>query len=297
MTRSSLARHLLVDGARTLTLLAGGRPAVAGGLVLAYHDIGDDSSNTTNYYLPPRQLRRQLQWVRDSGLRFVDLLELSQRVAAGRDVDGLVAVCFDDSLAGVHHHAMPVLIDLGVPATVFAVSAALGGDPAWWPGATRVMTRGEVEEWVAAGLQVGSHTRSHASLPALDGAGLTDEVKGSRAELEDLIQAPVPIFAYPFGHYDPRVREQVVEAGYLCAYTFLNGRITTGDDTFRLPRLNMWSGHRRARLAYHLARSPLSWPPHQFPEVLAGGGLGTPDDPRPHRGRGNRRPSGLVTVE
>jgi peptidoglycan/xylan/chitin deacetylase (PgdA/CDA1 family) len=291
MASTPAVGHLLVDGARTLALLARRRPVVAGGLVLAYHDIGDDPANTTDYYLSPRLLRRQLQWVRDSGLRFVDLLELSERLVAGEDVDGQVAVCFDDSLAGVHHHALPVLADLGVPATVFAVSGALGCDPPWWPGARRVMTRHELEEWVAAGLGVGSHTRTHTSLPVLGGTALTDEIRGSRADLEDVTQGPVPMFAYPFGHYDPAVRAQVVDAGYLCAYSFLNGRITTGTDTFRLPRLNMWSGHRRARLAYHLARSPRSWPPHQFPEVLAGGGVGIPDDPRPHRGRGNQRRS------
>ncbi|HLI25226.1 MAG TPA: polysaccharide deacetylase family protein, partial [Acidimicrobiales bacterium] len=188
MVSPSLVGQVVADGVRTLTVLAGGRPAVAGGLVLAYHDVGDDPSNTTDYYIHPRLLRRQLSWARDSGLRFVDLMELSRRVVAGEDVGGLAAVCFDDSLAGVHHHALPVLTDLGVPATVFAVSGVLGRDPAWWPGARRVMTRHELQEWVASGLRVGSHTRTHASLPAVSGAGLAEEVRGSRAELEDVAQ-------------------------------------------------------------------------------------------------------------
>lgn len=244
--------------------LAGGRLEPHGAIVMTYHNVGSDPTDTTDYYVAPDLLRKQLAWARQWGTRFVDLLELSEAVAAGRSVDGWAAVCFDDSLAGVHHHAMPVLADLDVPATLFTVSAALGDDPPWWPGAERVMTSAEVEEWAAAGLRVVSHTRTHASLPHVSDAQVRDEILGSRGELEDLIQEPVTLFAYPFGHYNPLARTVAKEAGYRCAYTFLNGRVTPEMDLFRLPRLNMWSGQSRARLAYHLARSAASWPETQL---------------------------------
>ncbi|HEX2063500.1 MAG TPA: polysaccharide deacetylase family protein, partial [Acidimicrobiales bacterium] len=241
-------------------VLAGGRLRTPGAIVLAYHDVGDDSANKTDYYVSPRQLRAQLTAARAWGLRFVDLAELTEAVASGEDLDGMAAVVFDDSLAGVHHHALPVLLDLGVPATVFAVSDALGTSPPWWPGAARVMTRAELEEMAALGFRVASHTRTHPSLPPLGARRQADELAGSRAALEDVTGGPVELFAYPYGHYDPGVRAAVADAGYRAGYSFLNGRITAGMDRFRLPRLNMWPGQGPARLAYHVARPPASWP-------------------------------------
>ncbi|MDQ2727739.1 MAG: polysaccharide deacetylase family protein [Actinomycetota bacterium] len=254
---------------------------------MTYHNVGSDPTDITDYYVSPELLRNHLSWARQWGTHFVDLLELSEAVAAGRNVDGWAAVCFDDSLAGVHHDALPVLVDLGVPATVFTVSAELGNDPPWWPGAERVMTSGEVEEWSAAGLRVASHTRTHASLTDIPAAQVSEEIKGSRRQLEDLVQGPVTLFAYPYGHYNPLARAVAAEAGYLGAYTFLNGRVTPETDTFRLPRLNMWSGQHRVRLAYHLARTAASWPEHQL-ESRHGR---TPPNAQPPNGAEANRPA------
>lgn len=258
----------LSGAASGVSALGGRRIRADGAIVMTYHDIGVDPTNTTDYYISPDQMRDQLVWAQQWGMHFVDLLDLSEAVAEGRLVDGWVAVCFDDSLAGVHHHAMPILMDLGIPATVFTVSAALGSDPPWWPGAARVMTPAEVVEWSDAGLRVASHTRSHASLTDISDTQVRDEINGSRRELEDLIQESVTLFAYPYGHFDPRAREVAAETGYRCAYSFLNGRITPYTDLFRLPRLNMYRGQKRTRLAYHLARPPTSWPDHQLERCL-----------------------------
>lgn len=273
--------------ASAVRLATTGRGVAPGGVVFAYHDVGVDPTNTTDYYVTPELMRRQVAAAQSWGIRFIDLADFSQRAIDGAELDGLAAVVFDDSLVGVHHYAMPVLLDLGVPATVFTVSAALGTDPAWWPGAARVMTRAEALEMAAAGFRLSSHTRSHASLPHITPARLTDEVVGARAELEDLTQAPVELFAYPFGHYDQRVVDEVQAAGYSCAYSFLNGRVTPGLDLYRLPRLNMWSEQGRLRLAYHLARSAASWPDHQLPRFYgnkgepAAGSVGGPGDQSP----------------
>jgi peptidoglycan/xylan/chitin deacetylase (PgdA/CDA1 family) len=217
----------------------------------------------------PRQLREHLAAARQWGLRFVDLAELVSVILAGHDADGLAAIVFDDSLVGVHRHAMPILTELGLPATVFAVTGALGSSPQWWDGAARVMTSAELSETAEGGFRIASHSRTHPSLPQLPLEELRQELVGSRRELEDLISAEVDLFAYPFGHYDPRVREEVALAGYRAAFSFVNGRVVAGLDPFALPRLGMWKQSRR-RLAYHLARSARSWPGTDLPAVGAG---------------------------
>jgi peptidoglycan/xylan/chitin deacetylase (PgdA/CDA1 family) len=239
----------------------GGRPLTTpGAVVLCYHDIGNDPVNQTDYYIKPRQLRSQLRWAMQWGLRFIDLHDLVEAFVSGKPLDGLAAIAFDDGLVGVHRHALPILVELGLPATVFAVSDALGATPPWWGGADRLMTRAELLEVSQAGFRVASHTRTHPRLPRLEEKALREEVAGSRAGLEDLAGAPVDLLAYPFGDSDARVQGMAADVGYRAGFSFQNGRVTAASTRFRLPRLNMWNGQRRTRLAYHLVRPPASWP-------------------------------------
>ena len=265
---SRLAGPLSAAG-RLLTGSAGR----GGGVVLCYHDVVAGPEVDDPWNVTAAQLRTHLRVVRRLGFRFVTLADLTGRALRGEPVDSLAALAFDDALAGVARHGLPILHELGVPSTLMTVSRAWGRPPPWWPGAERTMTRAELAEAVAHGIDLAAHTRSHASLTALaDGptGPLRDEVAGCRDELEDLTGAPVDLFAYPFGHHDPAVRAQVQEAGYAAAFTFLNGRVEPvgpGLDRHRLPRLTMGAHQSAARLTYHLARSAASWPDHQLDRV------------------------------
>ena len=248
-----------------LRMLGGGTVRASGAVVFAYHDIDDDPANATTYLATPDRLRAQLLSVISWGLSFVELGELCDRHAQGESLDGLAAISFDDGLHGVYRHALPILRELDIPATVFVVADPRSSAQPW-PG-SRAMTDQEVRELADNGVTIGSHTMSHASLPGLDASALRHELGDSRAQLEDLVQRPVDLLAYPYGHHDPRVRAEARASGYRAACTFLNGRFTTEVDPYQVPRLTM-NGQHRARLAYHVARPAPSWPDHQVGIVL-----------------------------
>lgn len=255
----------------TVNTLLGRAGNRRGAVVLAYHDI--TRLRSTDYQVTPQLLRSHIEWLRRANFELVSLLELRDRLLSGRSVDGLAAITFDDALVGVHRHGLPILQDLEVPATVFAVTDRIGRRADWWPGSDRVMNASQLRELSELGIDVGAHTRTHASLPSLSPAGVTDEVHGSRKALQDLLGLPIELFAYPFGHVDQPVREAVRAAGYTAAFTFHNGRVLPGADPLLLPRLTMWSGHKRLRFAYHLSRDAATWPPMQAPDPgLAGRG-------------------------
>ena len=141
--------------------------------------------------------------------------------------------------------------------------------PPWWPAARRTMTTGELIRVHSRGLTLGGHTRTHASLPSLAPSDLADELAGCRADLERLTGSRVDLLAFPSGHHDSRVRAATRDAGFQAAFTFLNGRVSGGDDIYRLPRLTMGAHMTSRRLAYHLTRSARSWPDHQLDRVEA----------------------------
>jgi peptidoglycan/xylan/chitin deacetylase (PgdA/CDA1 family) len=231
-----------------------------GAAVLCYHDIGDDPGNRTDYYVSPDRFRSHLEWIRRWGLTFVPLAEIVERLAARRDLDGLVAVTFDDALIGVQGYAVPILEALRIPATIFVVSDVLGVDPPFWPGAARTLTAEELRALTATGLiTLGSHTCTHASLPDVDGDERGRELRDSRAAIAALVDAPVDLIAYPSGHHDPDTEEATAGAGYRAAFTFSFGRVTPATNPFAIPRFCIGPDHDSFRLARQLARPLSAW--------------------------------------
>lgn len=252
---------------RTVGTLAGVKMRFTGAVVLGYHDVEPARDTRTDYTVTPEILASQLQDARGYGLTFVTLEEITRRWIQRRPLDGLAAVVFDDALLGVHRYAAEVLADLRVPGTLFPLTKGLGQPPAWWPGSARTLNSHEMAELRDLGWTVGSHTRTHASLPSLSPDRQRTEIFASKAELEDTVGRSVTSIAYPFGHHDQRVRDLSREAGYEVGFTFLNGRISTDLDQFKLPRLTMTMQSRGARWAYHLARTADSWPDTQLDRV------------------------------
>jgi peptidoglycan/xylan/chitin deacetylase (PgdA/CDA1 family) len=82
--------------------------------------------------------------------------------------------------------------------------------PLGWP---------ELAEMRRGGITIGSHTRSHVSLPMESDAVVADELETSRRHLEQGLGAPVTHFAYPGGQFSGRIVEAVERAGYRFAYT------------------------------------------------------------------------------
>ncbi len=97
-------------------------------LILAYHQVVDDFQASARSTFPSMlisvaMLARHLEWL-GRRYRFVSLdeaAELARREEAGRGTK-VVAITFDDGYRQVYEHAVPLLLRLGVPATVFVVS-------------------------------------------------------------------------------------------------------------------------------------------------------------------------------
>jgi peptidoglycan/xylan/chitin deacetylase (PgdA/CDA1 family) len=85
------------------------------------------------------------------------------------------------------------------------------------------------------GMEVGSHTMTHAELTRLDDAALRRELVDSKHYLEDLLGEPVPAFCYPRGHFNRRLCALVAEAGYQLGRTTVAFRTDYEFDPIRMP--------------------------------------------------------------
>jgi peptidoglycan/xylan/chitin deacetylase (PgdA/CDA1 family) len=231
IVRSALGAGL----AAALRLTRAGR-APAAARVLYYHRIDDAWHRSC---VTPAAFRAQMRHLCEEGYRVVSLATLGSTLAAGEGVaPRTVAITFDDGYADNHAHALPVLAELGLPATVFVTVGAMGGrlavlrdhDP------LPALTWAQLREMLQAGLSVGSHTLTHPQLTALDAAALAHELAGSRAAIAAETGIETELFCYPRGDLDRRVREAVHAAGYRVACATRPGPVLAGSDPLALPR-------------------------------------------------------------
>lgn len=147
------------------------------------------------------------------------------------------------------------------PARRERAAADVGGAArATLPG-NLMMSGAQVRALHRAGMQVGAHTVSHPILAGLPAESARDEVLSSRSALEDLLQEPVTMFAYPNGKPDVDFRREttgiVRSCGFAAAVTTSWGVSSQETDVFELPRFTPWDGTRirfGARLLRNLQR-------------------------------------------
>ncbi|HET9532670.1 MAG TPA: polysaccharide deacetylase family protein, partial [Blastocatellia bacterium] len=90
--------------------------------------------------------------------------------------------------------------------------------------------------------EVGSHTITHPVLSALPADSQRDEIRQSKAELEEILGDRVTSFAYPYGgksNYTDETIAIVCEAGFTSACSTLAKVVERGADRFQLPRLQV----------------------------------------------------------
>lgn len=63
----------------------------------------------------------------------------------------------------------------------------------------------------------------HRNLLRLPDADLADDLAGSKAAIEKVTERPCRTFAYPYGLYDQRVEQAVLESGYELAFAWVPG--------------------------------------------------------------------------
>jgi peptidoglycan/xylan/chitin deacetylase (PgdA/CDA1 family) len=215
-------------------------------IILMYHVIDvPRAAAEQRYCCSPHRFAEQMRYLCDSGRRLLSLDELAERMERGVPFDdGSVAVTFDDGFDDTVKNALPVLQKCRVPATMFLLSDRFGAANNWADGRgfprRGLLTLAAARELLAAGVTVGSHTRTHPRLTELDEARVEAEVGGSKSSLEAEIGGTVQHFAYPFGLFDDRVVAAVRRAGFRTACSTRSGFNRSNADPYTLRRIEVF---------------------------------------------------------
>jgi peptidoglycan/xylan/chitin deacetylase (PgdA/CDA1 family) len=170
-----------------------------------YHDVPQQYAH---------QLRRHLEKFRSLG-PFVSWDNALAILAGDRPLTAPhFCLSFDDGDRTWVDVVAPLLDELQIPATFFVITDQIS------PGERRDngLTWQDCRDLVGPGRRFGSHTRSHRRLLDLDDATAADEIRASKAEIEDRLGMTVDDFAAPYGwperDYTDRHVDMARAAGY-----------------------------------------------------------------------------------
>jgi peptidoglycan/xylan/chitin deacetylase (PgdA/CDA1 family) len=107
-----------------------------------------------------------------------------------------------------------------------------------------MMTSDQVRDMRRAGMQIGAHTVSHPILARLSADQCRQEIQGSKAFLEQLLQERIGLFAYPNGKpgedYSAENMAIVQQLRFDAAVSTQWGASRQGDDIFAIKRFTPW---------------------------------------------------------
>ncbi len=190
--------------------------------------------------LSPARFARQMKSLRLLGYTGLSMTDLEPYLR-GEKTGKVVGITLDDGYLNNFANALPILRDVGFTATSYMVSGQFGGSNVWdhrhGVPPSRLMDVSHLKAWLAAGMDVGAHTRNHVDLLQCDEATAREEIAGAKADLEQALGVEVRHFCYPYGRHRPETAEIVRQAGYVTATTVVPGRTRWDDHPMMLPRI------------------------------------------------------------
>ena len=279
--------------------------------ILYYHRVNDEGHPFFGG-TPMKTFSLQMEQIH----RYFNVLPLEELVERmdRRDVpDRAVAITFDDGYKDNFTNAFPVLEQLGLPATIFLTTGAIGSGEWLWHdqvfGAFHgtnvneviiegrlylLRTLGEKKTALNALLQLlrqlypaerdkliqnviaqldlgdqlyfesdklswdevklmsknkitfGAHTVTHPILSCMSLEAASQEIMDSKRAIEQQIDSPVRLFAYPNGSrkdFNQSIKDFLQAQEFLCAVTTIWGTNDRGTNLFELKRVNVEDIH------------------------------------------------------
>lgn len=153
-----------------------------------------------------------------------------------------VILTFDDGYLDTYQVAFPLLYEFGMKATVFVIGERRIRSNVWdrdMPGvlSAPLMDAHHIVDLHETGFEIGAHAMTHADLTRLSEYEAWKEIVQAKCRLEELINAPVRSFAYPYGLVNPSIKHMVEQAGYEAAYSVGSGPPAFGEDPYEIRRI------------------------------------------------------------
>ncbi len=204
-----------------------------GARILCYHQTGANLGREME--IPTEALRKQLDWVATNGrvLRLEEALEPDNIARADTYV-----LTFDDGYEDLFTNAYPMLLERGLPFTLYLTTAPVETRQPLTPGGQAdPLSWDQIEAMLEGGLMtLGAHTHTHPDLRGMSTEQIAEELETSDDLIERRFGFKPRHFAYPKGYWAPAA-EGLIRDRYESAALGSGKPLTEVSDLHRLDRI------------------------------------------------------------
>ena len=201
--------------------------------ILLYHSVSKRVDDP--FAVAPERFVCHVEAIAASGRAPLTISEIADGIRGLRRLpERCVGITFDDGFAD-SVDALDLLERQGLRSTVYVTTGSVG--------TSEMISERQLEVLAHRpdSVELGAHTVTHPRLDELTLSAADNEIRSSKAALEQMISRPVDSLAYPHGAHDERVRGLVVDAGYRSAAAVKNAISHAGDDPWSIARWTVQS--------------------------------------------------------
>ncbi len=189
--------------------------------VLVYHNFNPTTPGSMN--LTPERFKEQMQWIKDNHFTVIPLSQLVSFLQ-GKTHDlpvKPVVITADDGWESQYTYMVPIIREYHYPVTLFIYPSLIskGKHSMTWDQLQALQRTGEFD--------IQGHTLTHPNFkkekkrlsPGEYQTLVDKELVASKKILEEKMNKPITLLAWPFGIYNEDLEQQAAKAGYVMAFT------------------------------------------------------------------------------
>ncbi|MEN9360179.1 MAG: hypothetical protein RL095_1714 [Verrucomicrobiota bacterium] len=210
--------------------------------ILMYHHIGEltvleQNTRKADWSVTKENFEDQCALLAEGGYTPVSMEQIHDALVHGDELpDKPVCITFDDGWREQYEVGLPILEKYNLTATFFVYPGPICENPEEKSG---YMCWPQLEDLVAAGHEIQSHSWSHPHLGKIPADLARVEMESSRRAIEEQLGITVTSLAYPFGDHNPEVRKMAESAGYTTAVSCYAGVTQSEKTRMHLQRITV----------------------------------------------------------
>jgi peptidoglycan/xylan/chitin deacetylase (PgdA/CDA1 family) len=212
--------------------------------IIRYHSISNISDS---YTISPKAFLLQAEFI-SKKYNVARLKQIKNLFSINNDDKRTVIFTFDDAYSDFFEIVYPILDKFSISCTVFIPSGFIGKYNEWDIHLSNykrrpIMTSRQLIDLKKKGfVDFGSHSVHHRSMANLSMSEMKKQAVESKKTLEYILDSPITMFSYPFGHFSKVTREILLESQYDIAVTSRWGTLNTSRQILNLNRIYLSEG-------------------------------------------------------
>lgn len=181
--------------------------------IVTYHKICYDKEFGINV-VRPSQFQRHMKYLYESNFHPITFIDIMKENIPSNPI----IITFDDGYQSVFDYALPILQKYHFRAVVYIITGFIGKYNQWDAKLSRDrfmhLNEKEIYALHQAGMEIGSHGKTHRGLTFLNNEDILNELSDSFELLKELTNQKVLSVAYPFGLQNNQIQQMARKAGY-----------------------------------------------------------------------------------